>query len=177
MLEQETERNSSSTRLDECPFCGADLTACSTASHLEECDEFYYMFDKEPPESADSESSQREQDPIPEYSEASMAALNQARDAGKWIGRAPAGFEVVDGYLQVNDEEFTAIAEAFTRVADGESLWSVSRDVDPVHGSTLRRIHSDDDRRRVYVEQRADDQRIQTALDEWNENAETTGNR
>lgn len=156
-------------RLDTCPFCGADLEARSPTHHLENCREFYHAFDKEPPESAGvgPDQDQESPDPDPEYSEASSTALKHAKEAGKWVGRAPAGFEVVDSYLQVDAEVFVPIADALKRIDAGESQRSVSRETDVVHNSTLRRIHADRDRRRIYMELRADDQRIQAALDEW----------
>lgn len=175
MLKQKWNDNSGPGRLTACPFCNADLTETTPAVHLEHCREFYHAFEKEPPAAANEPESDQvsSRDPDSKYAKASKAAIEQAEKDGKWVGRAPAGFEVVDGYLQVDEEEFTAIADALARVADGESLWSVSRDVDIVHGSTLRRIHADPDRREIFTEQRTNDQRIQAALEEWSDGTET----
>ncbi len=62
---------------------------------------------------------------------------------------------------------FEAIVEGFERIETGESQRTVSREIDVVHESTLRRLYADDERRQIYTEHRAPNERIQAALDGW----------
>jgi len=48
-----------------------------------------------------------------------QSGIDAAKVAGRWTGRPPTGFDVEDGYLQVNADEFLTIRRALERVEQG----------------------------------------------------------
>ena len=91
------------------------------------------------------------------------SGIAAAQDAGKWTGRPPAGFEVVDGYLRVDPAEYLHVREALARVDRGEAYADVAADTG-VAASTLRSLEAD--RRELYLAGEADDDRVDAALDD-----------
>jgi len=92
-----------------------------------------------------------------------QSGIDAAKDAGRWTGRPPAGFDVENGYLQVNADEFLTIRRALERVEQGYT-YAEAADGTPVAESTLRALH--DDRRGLYFYAGAADERLQTAARE-----------
>ena len=92
------------------------------------------------------------------------SGIKTAQKAGKWTGRPPRGFTVGDDKrLHVATEEFLNTREALARIARGESRNSVANDTGiPV--STLSRLY--DNKLNLYFEATAEDDRIDTALEE-----------
>jgi len=94
------------------------------------------------------------------------SGIQAAQAAGKWTGRAPRGFEVGEnGRLHVAGEEFLRIRAALERCENGEAVASVADDVG-MPESSLRYILNDDERRAMYFDGEADDQRKDAALEE-----------
>jgi DNA invertase Pin-like site-specific DNA recombinase len=91
------------------------------------------------------------------------SGVRAAQEAGKWTGRPPAGFEVVDGFLRVDPAEFLHVREALARVDRGESYAAVEEDTG-INESTLRSL--EDGRRDLYLAGEADDDRVGDALDD-----------
>lgn len=92
-----------------------------------------------------------------------QSGIDAAQEAGKWTGRPPTGFEVVDGYLRVASEEYLRVRAGMERVASGESLVDVADDVG-VASSTLRELYND--RPRLYLRGEAADDRVNAALED-----------
>jgi len=92
-----------------------------------------------------------------------QSGIDAAREAGKWTGRPPTGFEVVDGYLRVDPEKYLRVRAGVERVASGESLADVADDVG-VAASTLQDLYND--RAELYLRGEADDDRVDTALED-----------
>lgn len=91
------------------------------------------------------------------------SGIAAAQDAGKWTGRPPRGFEVVNGQLRVDVEEFLRARAAVERVVGGEDATDVADDVG-LPATTLRSLVND--RRDLYLHGETDDERVDTALDE-----------
>lgn len=92
------------------------------------------------------------------------SGIRAAKDAGKWTGRPPVGFEAdEDGYLRVKPEEFLRVREAVERVTAGEPTTAVAEDLG-IARSTLANITSD--RRELYLHGEADDDRVSEAVSE-----------
>jgi len=91
------------------------------------------------------------------------SGIAAAQDAGKWTGRPPRGFEVVDGQLRVDVEEFLRARAAVERVVGGEDATDVADDVG-LPATTLRSLVND--RRDLYLHGETDDERVDTALDD-----------
>lgn len=107
--------------------------------------------------------------------ERTRSGQRRARDEGKWLGQVPAGFtRSQDGFLTPNlnpdydaDETgFFDVVEALERIEVGESYRSVAKRTPNVTRQTLSNIHQSEDRRSWYLEQSADDDRVQDALEE-----------
>ena len=80
------------------------------------------------------------------------------------MGQPPIGFVTDDeGSLIVDLEEFLAFVDGLERVDDGESYRGVARDT-RFNRVMLMYIHSDDQRRRWYLDAEADDQRVSDGL-------------
>ncbi|QAU14197.1 recombinase family protein [Halorubrum sp. BOL3-1] len=92
-----------------------------------------------------------------------QSGIDAAQAAGKWTGRPPTGFEVVDGHLRVDPEEYLRVRAGMERVAAGESLAEVADDVG-VAASTLRELYND--RPGLYLHGEADDDRVDAALED-----------
>ena len=92
-----------------------------------------------------------------------QSGIDAAQEAGKWTGRPPTGFEVVDGFLRVNTEEYLRVRAAMERVAGGESNASVADDAG-VAASTLRELYND--RPDLYLRGETDDDRVDAALED-----------
>jgi len=92
-----------------------------------------------------------------------QSGIDAAKEAGRWTGRPPAGFDVEDGYLQVNADEFLTIRRALERVEQGYT-YAEAADGTPVAESTLRTLY--DNRRGLYFYAEAKDERLQAAAQE-----------
>jgi len=92
-----------------------------------------------------------------------QSGIDAAQEAGKWTGRPPTGFEVIDGHLQVAPEEYLRVRAGMERVASGDSLADVADDVG-VAPSTLRELYND--RAELYLRGEADDDRVDAALED-----------
>ncbi|VTT86170.1 resolvase [Halorubrum sp. DM2] len=90
-----------------------------------------------------------------------QSGVDAAQEAGKWTGRPPTGFEVVDGHLRVDSEEYLRVRAGIERVAAGESIADVADDIG-VAASTLRELYND--RAELYLCGEADDDRVDAAL-------------
>lgn len=91
------------------------------------------------------------------------SGIAAAQDAGTWTGRPPRGFDVVDGKLRVDVEEFLRVRSAVERVVAGETATDVSGDVGlPV--TTLRSLVND--RKDLYLYGETSDERMDTALED-----------
>ena len=77
-----------------------------------------------------------------------QAALNAARSQGKWTGRPPYGFDVVDGYLVPNENYDQAVA-IISSIEEGASVRSTAKAAD-VSRSTVRNIV---DRKSLYLDE------------------------
>lgn len=94
------------------------------------------------------------------------SGIRTAQRAGKWTGRAPRGFYVGDDKrLHVDPEEFLNTRHAIERVVAGESKRQVAKD-SGIPRSTLSDLCSDEERKAMYLEGTAGDNRVETALDE-----------
>jgi len=102
------------------------------------------------------------------------SGLRQARAAGKWLGEVPLGFSRSDGYLtptmdpdyESGDTGFLDVVDALERVDAGESYRAVASDTPNVTRQTISNIDRDDERRAWYLEGKADDDRVDAALEE-----------
>jgi DNA invertase Pin-like site-specific DNA recombinase len=92
-----------------------------------------------------------------------QSGIDAAKANGQWTGRPPAGFDVVDGYLQVNASEFLTIRQALERVERGYTYTEAAEGT-PIAESTLRNLH--DQRRDLYFYGNADDDRLLAAVDD-----------
>lgn len=79
--------------------------------------------------------------------------LKYAREnKGKFTHRAPAGFRIDDdGFIHVNDEEFTALREALLEHHYNGTQWSTLEEFAPVSRSALSKIYNNEERRNLYV--------------------------
>jgi len=91
------------------------------------------------------------------------SGIKAARDAGKWTGRPPTGFDVEDGYLRVDVEEFLRIRGGIERIATGEGRSAVADDLG-IAESTLKTAYNE--RSELYLFGEANDKRLKTAVDE-----------
>jgi len=93
------------------------------------------------------------------------SGIKNAKHQGKWTGRPPKGFKVGDdGFLEIDGEEFVRVQAALEEVEAGESVYSVSKSCG-VPESTLKSILRDEDKRRLYLEGEAEDERVAEALE------------
>ena len=91
------------------------------------------------------------------------SGIAAAQEAGKWTGRPPIGFDVEDGRLRVDVEEFLRVRAAIERVAAGEARSAVAEDTG-IASSTLK--NSYDERADLYLFGEDDDDRVEAAVDE-----------
>lgn len=100
----------------------------------------------------------------------------RAMNAGKWVGKPPLGFTTdEDGYLitnvefyeRFNDDRpgFWAVEAALERIDDGNSYRSTASRLG-CSRAALRSLYEDEERRRWFEDREADDERVQTALEE-----------
>jgi len=92
-----------------------------------------------------------------------QSGIVSAQEVGKWTGRPPRGFTVKDGHLRVDTEEFLRVRSAIERVAAGDPAPEVADDTG-LPESTLRELYRD--RPELYLRADADDDRVDTALDD-----------
>jgi len=104
-----------------------------------------------------------------------QSGVTRAMEQGKWVGRPPYGFTTNDdGYLQVNAEEYHAMQLAVERVlTTDDSVNSIAKAFD-VPQSSLDRIAKDEDRRELYLFGESEDERVQSALEEKDEDDKST---
>lgn len=107
--------------------------------------------------------------------ERTQSGQRRAREEGKWLGEVPTGFvRSDDGFLKPNlnpdydDDEtgFFDVVDALERLDDGGSYRSTAKDTPNVSRQTLSKIHQDDERRRWYLDGKAEDDRVDEALAE-----------
>ena len=92
-----------------------------------------------------------------------QSGIRTAQEQGKWLGRPPKGFKVVDGYLRVDPEEFLRIRGALERMAAGDDAQEVAEDTGlPV--TTLRDLLRE--RAELYLRADVDDDRMDRALED-----------
>lgn len=91
------------------------------------------------------------------------SGIAAAQEAGKWTGRPPTGFEVDDGRLRVDVEEFLRIRGAIERAAGGEHRSTVAEETG-IASSTLKTAYNE--RADLYLYGDADDERIEAAVEE-----------
>jgi|AntDeeMetagen134_2_1112570.scaffolds.fasta_scaffold01156_2 DNA invertase Pin-like site-specific DNA recombinase len=95
-----------------------------------------------------------------------QSGIRAAQQTGTWTGRPPRGFDIdEDGCLHVDTENFLETREALARLARGESKNAVA-DSSGIPRSTLVRLYGDDQRRAMYLDGSATDDRLKDALDE-----------
>ena len=92
-----------------------------------------------------------------------QSGIDAAQEAGKWTGRPPTGFEVVDGYLRVASEEYLRVRAGMERVASGESVVDIANDLGAA-ASTLRELYIN--RTELYLRDEANNDRVNTALED-----------
>lgn len=96
--------------------------------------------------------------------------IDHAREAGKWTGKAPKGFEVNDGYLQVVPDEFLSVRTALLEHHTEGASWTTLADAFDLNRSTLSRYYNNDEKRRLYIHADGYDEmdRIEAALKDAN---------
>lgn len=103
------------------------------------------------------------------------SGLRRARREGKWLGQTPTGFVRSDeGYLHPNlspdydagETGYLDVAEAIEAIEDGTSYREAARELPNCTRQTLMNIHKDDERRAWYLDEEAEDERVEAALDE-----------
>jgi len=88
-----------------------------------------------------------------------------AIEQGKWVGSPPRGFTTDDeGYLMVDTTEYAQVQAAVESVLDGNSVYAVSI-ATGIPNSTLNDIVNDPEKRVLYTDGVAGDERIDSALD------------
>lgn len=101
------------------------------------------------------------------------SGVSRAQKEGKWLGNVPAGFRRdEEGYLQPiidadrddGEVSFFEMQKALERIDSGESYNSVSDSL-PITRQGLSNIDQDEDRRAWYLNQEADDEQVQDAID------------
>jgi len=100
------------------------------------------------------------------------AGVRRARNAGKWLGEVPVGFERNnEGYLQPllnpepNEDGYLDIRTALEEIEEGESYRQAAKPLDTTR-QTLSRIDQDDGRKQWYLNATAEDDRVQDALED-----------
>jgi len=87
-----------------------------------------------------------------------------AIEQGKWVGSPPRGFTTdEDGYLMVVSSEYIQVQAAVEAVLNGSSVYAVSK-ATGIPNSTLNDIMNNPEKRVLYTDATADDERIDTAL-------------
>ncbi|MDS0473516.1 recombinase family protein [Natrinema sp. 1APR25-10V2] len=103
------------------------------------------------------------------------SGLRRARREGKWLGQTPTGFSRSDeGYLHPNlspdyeagETSYLDVVRALEAIEDGASYREAAREIPNCTRQTLMNIYKDDERRRWYLEEEAEDERVDAALDE-----------
>lgn len=101
------------------------------------------------------------------------SGIARAKREGKWVGNVPAGFyRDDDGYLHPNinpdhdagEVGYLDIVDALERIDEGESKRSVAKETPNITRQALSKIYSDDNRQAWYLDNSADDERVQDAL-------------
>ena len=88
-----------------------------------------------------------------------------AIEQGKWVGSPPRGFTTDnDGYLMVDANEYAQVQAAVESVLNGHSVYAVSK-ATGIPNSTLNDIMNDPEKRVLYTDGTAEDERIDSALD------------
>jgi len=88
-----------------------------------------------------------------------------AIEQGKWVGSPPRGFTTDDeGYLMVEATEYAQVQAAVEAVLNGSSVYAVSK-ATGIPNSTLNNIMNNPEKRVLYTDGVADDERIESALD------------
>jgi DNA invertase Pin-like site-specific DNA recombinase len=102
------------------------------------------------------------------------AGVARAQEQGKWTGRVPTGFHHDDdGYLHAlldpdwenGETGYLDVRRALERINDGESCRAVARDMPNLTQQGLSKIDNDPTRRQWYLGAKADDDRVDAALE------------
>jgi DNA invertase Pin-like site-specific DNA recombinase len=96
----------------------------------------------------------------------------RARKEGKWLGQVPLGFVRSDGYLSPNlqpdysngETGFLDVVDALEQIDDGMSYRQAAQQTPNVTRQTLSNIDQSEERRRWYLEGKADDERVESAV-------------
>lgn len=113
-----------------------------------------------------------------EAKQARRRALRGRREAirqGKWDRRPPLGFRVSDGYLEPiieprekddgeSETSYLTVVAALERIDNGESYREAAED-SGLNRVTLMDIYKNKERRGWYLDEEAEDERVQEALD------------
>lgn len=102
-----------------------------------------------------------------------QAGVQRARDQGKWTGKPPVGFIIESGFLKPNlnpdyekgETGYFDVVDAMESINSGDSYNKTAQSTPNVTRQTLSNIDQDEDRRAWYLEQEADDERVQDAID------------
>jgi DNA invertase Pin-like site-specific DNA recombinase len=74
-----------------------------------------------------------------------QSGIDAAKEAGRWTGRPPAGFDVEDGYLQVNADECDALMIDNDSTSDTMPYMEIQESkVDVAHEATVGKIGDED---------------------------------
>ena len=91
-----------------------------------------------------------------------------AIEQGKWVGSPPRGFTTDnEGYLMVDATEYAQVQAAVESVINGNSVYAVSK-ATGIPNSTLNDIMNTPEKRVLYTDGMARDERIDSALDSAN---------
>lgn len=95
------------------------------------------------------------------------SGIRSAQRAGKWTSKPPRGFYVGDdSRLHVEPEEFLNVRYALERVATGDSKRQVAQD-SGIPRSTLTDLYNTKERRKMYLEAKYEDDRVEAAINEF----------
>jgi DNA invertase Pin-like site-specific DNA recombinase len=111
------------------------------------------------------------------------SGVKRAKKEGKWLGETPAGFERNDqGYLRPTlnpgegEDGYLEVRTALEAVEGGASYNATASGLSMTR-QTLSRIHQDDERRAWYLDARAEDERVEEALEVVNDTSDGTHDR
>ena len=105
--------------------------------------------------------------------ERTQSGQRRAREEGKWLGQVPTGFcRSEDGYLKPildpdhdgGETGFFEVVDALGKIDDGASYRATARDTPNVTRQTLSTIYQDEERRGWYLDQDAEDDRVDEAI-------------
>ena len=106
------------------------------------------------------------------------SGIRQARKQGKWVGKPPVGFTTEGGYLKPiitpdyseGETGYFDMIEAVEKIDSGKSYNKTAKETPNVTRQTLSSVYQDKGRRSWYLEQSADDERVEEAMKKYNIN-------